>query len=106
MYRESKIANSSSTLTIVIMKLSSNTQSAPSYILINFKPYKAISAIGIEPSSFEFQKFPTSPVFEKVHFLLHFKVEVSHRYILLKFYRNPSTGCEMLGAQSFQQNRK
>ena len=42
------------------MKLGSNAQSATSYILINFEPYKAISARDIEPNSLQFKKIITN----------------------------------------------
>ena len=45
------------------MKLGSIAQNATSYILINFEPYEVISAEDIEPSPYEFQKFPKTSFF-------------------------------------------
>ena len=52
----------------VTMKLGSNAQSAMIYILINVEPYKTVSARDIEPSPYEFQKFPKKSLYRKSAF--------------------------------------
>ena len=84
--------------TIVTMKLGSNAQSAMRYILINFKPYKAIGARDIEPSPLKFQKFNHRGKLFILEFLLT-SIPLTYRYLQSAFVSHRS---DFIWGRSFE----